>query len=143
MAEPSSFPQGKHRYRSVAEGMAMAQAFLRSGLCQTEFARQHGITLRMVKYWSGRARQLAMASEAAVACPTPPLLEHVAGVDDGGRITTNDDSPLPPVPVPIRCNGTAAIEVRLTRGLSIAVTPGFSPALLRQIVACLDGDESC
>jgi hypothetical protein len=64
-------------------------------------------------------------------------------MDDGGRITTNDDSPLPPAPVHSRCGGTAAIEVRLSRGLSIAVTPGFSPALLRQIVACLDGDAPC
>jgi hypothetical protein len=141
MAEPSSYPQGKHRYRSVAEGMAMAQAYLRSGLGQAEFARQHGVSLRMVKYWSGRARQLAVASET-VAPPSAvtPLLEHVGNVEPGGVVRIGAETPAPPSPPP-REAGT--IEVRLSRGLTIGVTPGFSPTLLRQIVACLDGDRAC
>lgn len=138
MAE-APHPQGKHRYRSVAEGMAMAQAYLRSGLGQAEFARQHGITLRMVKYWSGRARQLAVASETATA-PTPtPLLEHIGHVEAESVVTISavakSATPVPRDP--------ATIEVRLARGLTVAVTAGFSPVLLRQIVACLDGDRSC
>jgi hypothetical protein len=120
--------------------MAMAQACLRSGLGQAEFARQHGITLRMVKYWSGRARQLAVASET-VAAPVPPLLlEHVGHVEAEGVVTVGAEAPKCPAPV---LRDPATIEVRLARGLTIAVTAGFSPALLRQLVACLDGDRSC
>jgi transposase-like protein len=125
----------------VAEGMAMAQAYLRSGLGQAEFARQHGITLRMVKYWSGRARQLAVASESAAPAPcATPLLEHVGHVEAGGAVTIGADAPKTAAPV---LRDPATIEVRLARGLTIAVTAGFSPVLLRQIVACLDGDHSC
>jgi hypothetical protein len=139
MANAASTPHpcGKHRYQTVAEGMAMAQAFLRSGLNISDFARQQGVSFRMVKYWSGRARQLATASEVASA--SPPLLEHVAAVDAHGGITITEDSPKRQRTVP----DTACIEVHLRRGLRISVTPGFSPALLRQIVSCLEGDSPC
>ncbi|MBV9542411.1 MAG: hypothetical protein JO167_14205 [Alphaproteobacteria bacterium] len=134
---PPPYQQGKHRYRSVAEGMAMAQAYLRSGQGMSQFARENGITQRMVMYWSTRARQLASASETATAQPvSPPLLEHVGSVDERGCITTPEAAPAAP-------KKEAAIEVRLSNGARIAVKAGFSPARLRQVIACLEGGGAC
>ena len=50
-------PQGKHFYRSVVGGVAMANEFLASRLGMSEFARQKGISYAMVKYWAKRARE--------------------------------------------------------------------------------------
>lgn len=140
-AAPSKHPHGVHRYRSVAEGMAMAQAYLRSGLTMSEFARQHDVTLRMVKYWSTRARHLVAASDAALAQPSaPPLLEHVAEVDGGGAITITKTSASPRASAD---ESVGRIEIRLARGVRIVVTPGFSAGLLRQVVVALEGDGAC
>lgn len=129
---------GKHRYRSVADGMAMAQAFLRSGLGISAFARQYGASARMVKYWSTRAQMLAAASEAA-APQSPPLLEHVASVDGASILpvssstTAAPESPQPSVPDPGR------IEITLPSGTRLVVSGSVPPELLRQAVQSLMG----
>lgn len=136
----SLHPQGKHRYRNVADGMAMAQSFLRSGLGISAFARQYGVSARMVKYWSSRAQLLASASEAATA-PSPPLLEHVASVDDEA-IRPLPSSPSPsPEPSPPEGPVEGRIEIILPGGTRLVVSGGVSPELLRQAVHCLTGGQ--
>jgi hypothetical protein len=127
-------PAGKHRYRSVADGMAMAQAFLRSGLGVSAFARQYGASARMVKYWSTSAQMLAATSEA-VAPPSPSLLEHVASVDGASILPVPDPTaaPTPSAPDPGR------MEIILPGGTRLVVSGSVPPELLRQAVQSLMG----
>lgn len=131
-------PQGKHRYRSVADGMAMAQAYLRSGLGISAFARQYGASARMVKYWSTRAQMLAAASEAT-APPRPPLLEHVASVEGESILPVSSPSAVPPEPPPSSAPDPGRIEITLPGGARLVVSGTVSPELLRHAVLCLTG----
>jgi|LakMenEpi03Aug12_release.lakeMendotaPanAssembly.Ray.scaffolds.fasta_scaffold316379_2 hypothetical protein len=134
MAEPR--PHGVHRYRSVTEGVAMANEYLSSRLSISEFARQKGVSFKMVKYWTARARRLA--AEAGQGSPSqmePRDLVAVGSVDEHGVM-----EPAAPVPAPLRVDAPAApaaIEIHLGNGVRIAVGPGFSPEVLRSVVACL------
>jgi hypothetical protein len=143
---PSKHPHGKRRYQSVAEGLAMAQAYLRSGLAIGEFARQNDVSYRMVQYWSTRARQLAAASEAAVAPQTAPrMLEHVAEVTGDGNIALAARAERAPSASPAvhRDDLPSTIEVRLSGGIRLAVQPGFSAALLKQVILAIEGSGAC
>lgn len=149
--EQTRHPKGKHRYRSVVEGMELANEFARSGQGITEFARQRGVSFNMVKYWSMRARQLASASSSdlvqvgemsvsgiletgsptgpasaqPVVVPVPPVVPPVA--------------PVPRLPSPAVATSPPMIEVRLPNGLSIGISAGFSPQVLAQVIACVGG----
>lgn len=137
----STFPPGKHRYRSVTDGVAMAQRFLSSGLSISAFARQYGVSARMVKYWSGRAQMLASASTAEVT-PSPPLLEHVATVDDASMPPVPPPAPEPPAhPAPPAPADVGRIEIILPGGTRVVVEGSVPPALLRQAVHCLTGGQ--
>lgn len=142
MAAPNDvqYPPGKHRYRTVTDGMAMAQSFLRSGLGISAFARQFGVSARMVKYWSSRAQMLASASEVAAA-PSPPLLEHVASVDDEAIHSLPPPASPPPDPLPLEAPATGRIDIILPSGTKLVVSGGVSPELLRQVVQCLMGGQ--
>ena len=131
-------PPGKHRYRSVADGMAMAQAFLRSGLGISAFARQYGASARMVKYWSTRAQMLAAASEAA-APPHAPLLEHVASIDGETILPASPSTAVPPEPPQPSEPDPGRIEITLPGGARLVVSGTVSPELLRHAVQCLTG----
>ena len=136
MTEPSppAHPPGKHRYRSVIEGMELANDFASSRLTISAFARERGVSCRMVQYWTRRARRLAAESS--------PDAVQVATVGSDGSvvpiqpqpaaavITAALTTPLPPVAAPM-------IEVRLPNGVRIAVAAGFSPEVLTQVIACL------
>jgi len=144
-------PQGKQRYRSVVEGVALANEFYSSRMSMSEFARQRGVSVRMVTYWSSRARQLAAA--------TASDLVQIAEIDAKGGITPVSQgmpalpapapAPAPaPVPVPMATpaplpvSGPTMIEVRLPNGVRLGVGAGFSPVALAQVIACLGG-RSC
>ena len=146
---------GKHFYRSVVDGVGMANEYLASRLGMAEYARHKGISYAMVKYWVKRARELSHA--AAVS----PASRASSGSSDGGLIEVASVSAFgevgPPTtavakPVePIR--GTRAvsalvppplIEERLESGVRIAVGADFSPEVLRAVVSCLtERDRSC
>jgi hypothetical protein len=134
----ATHPPGKHRYRSVADGMSMAQAFLRSGLGISSFARQYGASARMVKYRSTRAQVLAAASEAAAA-PSPPLLEHVASVDDASILPVPSPTTAPPEPPPPLAPDPGRIEIILPDGTRLVVSGSVSQELLRHVVLSLTG----
>ncbi len=136
---PADSP-GAQRYRSVVEGVQLANEFTRSRMTAGEFARQRGVTVRMIMYWTKRARLLAAAT-------TPDLIQ-VAELSASGAIeppavetapaaTAIIPAPSPPVPTSI-----PTIEVRLANGVRIGIAAGFSPAVLAQVVACLGG-RSC
>ncbi len=138
-------PQGKQRYRSVVEGVALANEFYSSRMSMSEFARQRGVSVRMVTYWSSRARQLAAA--------TASDLVQIAEIDAKGGITPVSQgmpalqAPAPaPVPMatpaPLPVSGPTMIEVRLPNGVRLGVGAGFSPVALAQVIACLGG-RSC
>ena len=139
--EPSlTHPPSSQRYRSVVEGVDLANEFTRSRMTAAEFARQRGVTVRMIMYWTKRARLLAAAT-------TPDLIQ-VAEVSAGGTIepppveacpaaTAIIAAPSPPAPV-----SNPTIEVRLPNGVRIGVAAGFSPAVLAQVVTCL-GSRPC
>lgn len=130
----SSSPQ---RYRTVVEGVELANEFARSRLTASEFARQRGVTVRMVTYWTKRARLLAAA--------TSPDLVQVAEIGGTGAIAPLPAEAAPAAPALIPMSPSAApmapttIEVRLPSGVRIGVAAGFSPAVLAQVVACLGG----
>ena len=133
-------PQGVHRYRSVVEGMELANAHARSQLSMAEFARQQGVSFRMVKYWTGRSRQLAVASS--------PDLVQVAEVSPSGRIEPMAQRPTPALPAPVTAAPAVAgapptIEVRLPNGVRIAIGAGFSPEALTQVIACVGRGSAC
>lgn len=137
--EPIAHPQGKHRYTSVVEGVALANDFARSRLPMSEFARQRGVSFNMVKYWSARARRLAASSE--------PALVEVATVSATGVIEPSRPTlPAPAnpaaVPTPLPIPSGASIEVRLPNGVRIGVAAGFSAELLSRVIACVS-DRPC
>lgn len=138
-------PQGQHFYRSVVDGMGMANEFLASRLGMSEFARQKGISYAMVKYWVKRARELSQASSAPLAPGADSgsvargLIE-VASVSASGEVGPPTAAMEPPVRVASTSSPPAAasaIEVRLRGGVSIAVGAGFAPEVLRAVVSCL------
>ncbi len=137
MAEPH--PHGVHRYRSVTEGVAMANEYLSSRLSISEFARQKGISYKMVKYWAARARQLASESDQRVPQPLGHRdLVAIGSVDERGTIEAVVPSPAAPPPLRVDVSAApAAIEIHLGNGVRVAVGPGFSPEVLRSVVACL------
>lgn len=132
-------PQGKHRYTSVVEGVALANDFARSRQSMSNFARQRGVSFSMVKYWSARARHLAASSA--------PDLVQVAELTPSGAIVpvvprsalpapvTPKDAPVPPS-LP---SAPPMIEVRLPNGVRIGVGAGFSPQALAEVIACVGG----
>lgn len=145
--EQARHPKGKHRYRSVVEGMELANEFARSGQSITEFARQRGVSFNMVKYWSMRARQLASASSSdlvqvgevsasgileavspAAAASAEPVVAPVPPVAAVPRLLSRVVTASPPT-----------IEVRLPNGMSIGIGAGFSPQMLAQVIACVGG----
>jgi hypothetical protein len=73
---------GVRRYRSVTEGVAMANEYLSSRLGMSEFARRKGVSFKMVKYWSVRARQLAASAGSASAAARSGSLVRIGTMDD-------------------------------------------------------------
>lgn len=71
---PSPSPKDSpSKYRSVIEGMELANQFASSGQRLSEFARQRGVSPRMVVYWSTRARQLDAATTTPALVPVAEL----------------------------------------------------------------------
>lgn len=135
----SPHPQGKHRYTSVVQGVALANDFVRSRQSMSDFARQRGVTFSMVKYWSVRARQLAASSS--------PDLVQVAELTPSGAIEAVVPRSVLPAPVPAIMppappslpSAPPVIEVRLPNGVRIGIGAGFSPQMLAEVIACVGG----
>ena len=140
-------PWGKHRYKSVVDGCAMAAQYRRSGLTLGEFVRQTGVTRRMVEYWSRRERELAVSNQSDFVEVTPVAVvpdraekpvtatvllaaPSVAPVEQEWAQPPAADQPPQPAPQP-------SLEIRLPSGATIAVGARFDPALLRAVVGCL------
>ena len=146
MAERITVPhaQGKHRYTSVVEGVALANDFAASRLTMSEFARQRGVSFNMVRYWSSRARQLATASA--------PALVQVGEISPSGAVASANVPSAPPTVAPDAAvsrlpavalgSAVPAIEVRLPNGVRIGIGAGFSPHVLAQVISCL-GAQPC
>lgn len=139
MAQPDAtqpnHPAGKHRYKTVIDGCAMAARFRQSGLTVGAFVRQTGVSRRMVDYWTRRERELAHTVKDGFAEVTPAI-EHVA-VDAAPAAAAVPERPPvqePPLSAP---SAPPLIELRLPGGAAIAIGPGFDPAVLRAVVACL------
>lgn len=119
----------------------MANEYLSSRLSVSEFARQKGVSFKMVKYWCARARQLAAAASASTLPPMRPgHLVPIGTIDENHAIMVSEQPaeeqalpaappPAPPPPSPI--------EIHLPNGVRVSVGPGFSPELLRSVIACL------
>lgn len=133
-------PAGKHRYKSVIDGCAMAARFRQSGLTIGAFVRQTGVSRRMVDYWTRRERELANAVKDGFAEVTPAI-EHVAidAAPAPAAVPEHHPAPAPPLHAP---PVSPQIELRLPGDVSIAIGPGFDPAVLRAVVACL-GSSPC
>lgn len=141
--------QGKHFYRSVVDGVGMANEYLASRLGMAEFARHKGLSYAMVKYWVRRARELSQAAASPVrgsgSSSSDGGLIEVASVSASGEVgppTTALAKPTESVHGP--SHPPPSIEVRLGNGVRIAVGAGFSPEVLRAVVSCLvERDPSC
>jgi hypothetical protein len=139
-AIPPNHPAGKHRYKTVIDGCAMAARFRQSGLTVGAFVRQTGVSRRMVDYWTRRERELARTVQEGFAEVTPAI-EHVA-VEAAPAVAAVPECPpvqKPPLSAP---SAPPSIELRLPGGAAIAIGPGFDPAVLRAVVACL-GSSPC
>lgn len=136
---------GVHRYRSVTEGMAMANEYLSSRLSMSEFARQKGVSFKMVKYWSARARQLAAEASASASSPArSSSLVPIGTIDENNAIIVSQPpAQAETAPASLRSSSAppSPIEVHLPGGVRVAVGPGFSPEILRSVIACLG--QSC
>lgn len=146
MSDDTKHRHGVHRYRNVTDGVAMANEYLSSRLSVSEFARQKGVSFKMVKYWCARARQLAAAASAS-APPSmrPGHLVPIGTIDENHAIIVSpssaEDPARPAAPAPAPPPPPSAIEVHLPSGVRVSVGPGFSPELLRSVIACLG--QSC
>ena len=139
-------PRGKHRYHSVVDGIELANDFERSRLPISEFARQRGVSFRMVKYWSTRARRLAASSASGfVQVGTTNSAEaDVLSATDRPAPLAALPAPMPRPPAAVTTAVAApCIEVRLPNGVRIAVGAGFSAEVLTQVIACLGRGGPC
>lgn len=139
--EQARHPKGKHRYRSVVEGMGLANEFARSGQSITEFARQRGVSFNMVKYWSMRARQLASASSSDLVQVGEVSVSGILEAVSPAKPVSADPvvPPMPRLPARVVTASPPTIEVRLPNGMSIGIGAGFSPQVLAQVIACVGG----
>lgn len=133
---------GVHRYRNVTDGVAMANEYLSSRLSVSEFARQKGVSFKMVKYWCARARQLAAAASASTPPPMRPChLVPIGTIDENHAIIVSEqpteEPARPAAPPPAPPPPPSPIEVHLPSGVRVSVGPGFSPETLRSVIACL------
>jgi lambda repressor-like predicted transcriptional regulator len=103
-----------------------------SGLSQMEFCRRRGISDRALNNWLYKspyrervAQILAARSRGEVAAETPRFVS--VSLVRATAATAADAQEV-----------SRSIEVVLKGGLRIAVTPGFDPATLRQVVAALE-----
>jgi hypothetical protein len=145
MAQPegaqSIYPAGKHRYKTVVDGCAMAARFRNSGLTVGEFVRQTGVSRRMVDYWTRRERELAHTMKDGFAEVTPAI-EHVAVDVAPAAVAPVPERQPTPEPPKRALSPPPTIELRLPGGAAIVIGPGFDPAVLRAVVACL-GSSPC
>ena len=118
----------------------MANEYLSSRLSMSEFARQKGVSFKMVTYWSARARQLA-AESSAPASPSARSghLIPIGTIDEHNAIIPHPPVPAATTSAPTRSPAAppSPIEVHLPGGVRVAVGPGFSPEILRSVIACL------
>ena len=140
-------------YRSVVDGVGMANEFLASRLGMAEYARQKGISYAVIKYWVRRARELSQASSVPVAPVESSAFRdrgfiEVASISAAGELdastTTVRTAGKGQASLATITTTPAAIEVRLGNGVRIAIGAGFSPDILRAVIACLaDRASSC
>jgi hypothetical protein len=138
---PSAKP-GKPKYLTVVEGFVLANDLVKSRQTVREFARQRGVTTRMVQYWAGRARELAEKN-------TPNLVQVAEISPSGAMIQVSPPSQLPAAPRPQLAGVISApltssppvIEVQLKNGIRIGIGAGFSPEVLVQVISCLGGTQ--
>ena len=148
--KPTKHPWGKHRYKSVIEGCAMAAQFRQSGLTLGQFVQQTGVTRRMVEYWLRRERELATTATSGFAEVTAVTTAESPAEEQIPSAMVTPASPPPPEPVEAQLPATAStlplveqvsvpkpLEIRLPGGVIIPVGPGFDADLLRDVVACL------
>jgi hypothetical protein len=136
---PSAKP-GKPKYLTVVEGFALANDLVKSRQTVAEFARQRGVTTRMVQYWAGRARELAEKN-------TPNLVQVAEISQSGVMVPVSPPAQLPATLRPQLAAVISAqltsplpvIEVQLKNGIRIGIGAGFSPEVLKQVISCLGG----
>ena len=118
--------------------------FQQSDLSQAAFAREQGISEKLVSYWVRRVRALQAAAAQSKAAPTGSLV-HVADVDGGGQVVpvaVSESREVRPTPTVTRSAAGVGIEVRCG-GRSLMVGPGFDRVLLRELVQTLEGLPPC
>lgn len=97
MAQPeaaqSNHPAGKHRYKTVVDGCAMAARFCQSCLTVGEIVQQTYISRRMVDNWTRRERALAHTLKDGLAEVTPAI-GHFA-VDAASDCGSPERPPVP------------------------------------------------
>ena len=134
--EPASKPrQGKHRYQSVIEGCEMAAEYRRSGLHMAEFARQKGISRRMVEYWTLRERELAATSEGGFVEVSVGDHPGPAGALPAPAATVASATPIAISPPGVE---RTALEIRFRNGTTIIVRCDCDATLLRSVIATLE-----
>jgi hypothetical protein len=103
---------------------ALVSDFRRSGLTQVDFCRRRNISLASFRYHFYKPH------------PTKP-----ASGDDRSR-TSSGNHFLPvtilPDPAPIATSSQPHLELVLSNGCRIAVTPGFDPQTLRRLIAVVE-----
>ena len=69
----------KKKNLTAAEGRAMGRRYLASGKSRREFAKEAGVTVPMVQYWSSKVRREArLTAQSTLAKSTPAFVQVVA-----------------------------------------------------------------
>lgn len=113
------------RYWRAADAREVLALWQRSGTTLTEFARAQGLDRgRLTRWWS----RLSELEQPAVR------FHRVQVVEDIPRAAPAHEVAAGPAP---------GIEVIVSGGRRVVVRPGFTPDLLLQVLAALEGQGPC
>lgn len=120
--------------------MRLVADFGKSGLIQTAYARQVGLSDKLVSYWVRRVcglRQSAHTTAPAATSPPSSALVHVADMGSNGTIFPVR-TPPPTASAGLQRVGQDIGVAVHCEGRGLLVWPGFDRALLRELVIILE-----
>lgn len=117
MTAQSPRAKPSRKMRTAESGRVLVSAWKRSGLSQIAYSRQHQIGNHLLSYWRKRLGRAKIAPARGV---------------DFIQVAKEKPSSASPPPQPL--------DIVLSCGSVVRVSPGVDPALLRLVVTTLAGD---
>jgi hypothetical protein len=120
---PTAASSHTHRVSLSSHRRNVLHRWDRSGLSAAAFAPSAGVSPWTLYAWRRRDRELAVPAPSPRTAIVPSFVE--LAVDDSVMRSASLSSP------------PSAIEIALTRGLVVRVSPGFDAETLRRVVDAL------